>query len=420
MLWVGWSHPWPVEAAHQAYGAHFFRLEQTRTRESGGEPAAANSPFAREIDAYRGQMETLEDIGGPYTDGLIEPLAAAGRYYRARQEYPAAIAAFGRAVHIVRVNEGLYSQSQLPLVRELLRTLRAAGEFEALDHSYDYFFRLYGRGRPPFTAVRTRASLEYLRWQREALQLELDGGGRGRLLELIELNGELLETANADADVPYEYQRDLTHSQLRNLYILQYRFTPRRQEPAVGVPGGPMGAWPPVAEFEDNRMENQLRGAAAKGVGLLRQLQSRAAEQGVVEMARAELALGDWYWWNGRRSSAIAAYESVVATLAGAGETERLARWLGDPVELPAGGIFPPLETIGQRSVRATFDVSDRGRVGNVQARSLGLTTEQELSDFRRRLRGTLFRPRWAAGRAEAVTALQRDYQLVDQEQSKK
>ena len=80
-----------------------------------------------------------------------------------------------------RINDGLYSERQVPLLRELLQSYREAGDYEALDERYDYYFRLYGNGQPPYTEIRLRAALEYLRWQREALRLGVGGRELERL-----------------------------------------------------------------------------------------------------------------------------------------------------------------------------------------------------------------------------------------------
>ena len=56
----------------------------------------------------------------------------------------------------------------------------AVGDLEALDDRYYYFFRLYRSEQPPCTALRKRASLGYLRWQRAA-HCSRPHGGNGLL-----------------------------------------------------------------------------------------------------------------------------------------------------------------------------------------------------------------------------------------------
>ena len=191
------------------YGQEYYRLGQSwedghprrlpRSLQRGlprslPEPRRDNSDG--DESAYIQQLQLQELSAGPYSDALAEPLASLGRHYRERGEYGEALGYYRRALHIVRVNDGLYSERQIPLVRDLLDTYRLAGDLQELDERYEYFFRLYGNGEPPYTELRLRASLEFLRWQREALRIDLDGDGKNRLLKLYQLNEHILETAN--------------------------------------------------------------------------------------------------------------------------------------------------------------------------------------------------------------------------------
>lgn len=400
-----------VVARPQPYGEHFLRLDDVPALTGAGADSAVGDP----VD-YREQMEALEGDSGPYADGLAEPLGSLGRYYRAQGEYEQALGAFRRALHIVRVNDGLYSDRQIPLLRELLGTFRDTGDFETLDQRYDYLFRLYGAGLPPHTEIRLRATLEYLRWQREALRLKLDKGEARRLLEAIELNDQILQSIQADGSVPYHWRRDFVFSQLRNLYILQDRFQPGLQEQGLVSSKEIYGGQPLTVDLEDQKMNHLVRTAQSKGRALVTELQQVAAEQGPVEEAALELAQADWYFWNGQQSRAKTAYSRVELLLREAGELLLLQEWLGQPVELPEEGAFwngGQQAEASPAEVRASFDVSSRGRVSNVEAEALNPDAEGGLSKFKRQLSATLFRPRWHSGEAQSVEGLVRSYQLL-------
>ncbi|MBE9540258.1 MAG: tetratricopeptide repeat protein, partial [Proteobacteria bacterium] len=180
----------------------------------------ASSGALKSEKAYRRQLDSVESTGGPYAYELAEPLLGLGRYHASNGRYGKARDLFRRALHNVRLNDGLYSELQTPYVRALLDTIRLSGDLNALDDRYNYFFRLYGSGQPPYTRLRMRASLEYLRWQREALRLEFDSQEKKRLLTLYQLNESLLtDTWESNSSSP-EDQWKLTMSQIRNLYIL--------------------------------------------------------------------------------------------------------------------------------------------------------------------------------------------------------
>lgn len=409
--------PLTVLGAPAPYGEEFVR-RGAAWAEGGVHWQKVASETSQTVDPgpYRQQLDALEQGDGPYADGLAEPLASLGRYYRQQGDYPRAVALYRRAMHVVRINDGLYSERQIPLLRELLVSYRESGDLEALDQRYEYFFRLYGNGQPPFSDLRVRAALEFMRWQREALRREL-GDEKRRLLALIDLNEDLLQAVQQDLEAPYAWHRDLSFSQLNNLYLLLQRFKPSVQDTHLLTSRDYMGAKPAVADLEQQRMDGRLRSAPAKGVAVLEQLSLKAKLQDPVEAASVQLALGDWYFWNNSKQRAARAYSSVVQLLGSADEQQLLEEWLGEPVELPDTGAFwqPTLKPQNEPTiVRASYNVSSRGKVGKLETRVVAGDQGASLNSFRRQLSSILFRPRWIRGEPEAVSGLLREYQLLD------
>jgi hypothetical protein len=365
---------------------------------------------------YREQLQAAELDAGPYADALAEPLTALARGHRQAGDYARALAAYRRALHIVRVNDGLYSERQIPLLREMLIIYRESGDLEGLDQRYEYFFRVYGMGQPPYTPLRLRAALEYLRWQREALLLDLPGNRERRMLDLIALNASLVEAVMADPAAPFGWKRDLVLSQVANLYLLQDQFEPSIDETSLFHGRELVDPKPLVESLDDQRMDNALRSAYVKGRLLLEELQAAEPALGVPERAALSLALADWHHWNGSRQRAAQVYAEVVDTLRQAGEEALLEEWLGKPVELPDNGTFllPAASRSLKEQVRARFDVSEQGRARSIETEALSGEEASGLGGFRRRLAATLFRPRWSTGAATAVKGLQRDYQLLE------
>ena len=412
----------PAWAGKHAYGETFVRVGQSWTDAGAIQPpgdAPAGAGGAGDDGLYQRQVAELERREGPYSDSLAEPLAGLGRYYQHSGDMEQALRLYQRALHVVRVNEGLYSERQIPILRELLDAYRATGEIELLDNRYDYYFRLYGNGQPPYTDVRLRAALGYLRWQREAVRLGIDEDGSRRLLALYQLNDELLSEVAADSTVPLALYRDLVQSQVRNLYLLEDRFAPALQK--VGAaPVSPLFAsdWT-QEEFHKKRLETIQRDSLSRGSDLLRDVIERsAATAGSDELARLHLELGDWYQWHGKDKQAAQQYQQVVQLLSKPDQSELLQRWLGQPVELPDNGAFwqprpgasgEPLAVVSVR-----YDVSATGRVSNLQAVASDSEKTSLTTRLKRKLRQTRFRPRWISGVAESASQIQRDYALID------
>ena len=410
----------PAWAGKYAYGEQFVRVGQS-WGDSGPlqnlTPGDSRSP--QEDGDYQRQVAALEEQGGPYADALAEPLAGLGRNYRLNGDMEEALRLYRRALHVVRVNDGLYSERQIPILRELLDVYRVSGQMQSLDERYDYYFRLYGRGRPPFTDIRLRAALGYLRWQREAVRLEIDDDDSRRLLALYQLNGEILQAVAVDPSVAWHWRRDLTLSQLRNLYLVEDRFSPGIETRGV-APETPLrpGEWS-QQDFDKKRLVMIQRGALSRGTRMLQDL--IAATTGTTErteLARLHLAQGDWYQWHGSDKLAGEQYQRVVQLLSQSGHQGLLQEWLGQPVELPDNGAFwqsrSAAEDDRQVVVSMRYDVSARGRASNLQAAVSDPKDEGLASRLKRKLAHIRFRPRWASGTPESVLQVQRDYQLID------
>lgn len=404
------------------YGEHFVRVGKTWADAAPPLRSPEAAPqLDIERDEYERQLAQVEITGGPYADGLTEPLLGLARYHRGQGELETALALYRRALHLVRVNDGLYSERQIPLVREQLQLYREAGDFNALDQRYDYFFRLYGSGRPPYSEIRLQATLEYLRWQREALRSGLDeDGAQRRLLNLYELNRDLLQAAMAAPGVNSQMRMQLGLSQLRNLYLLMDRVQ-APVEDLFGVTGNRSAAAYPGGEVQDFH-NSRLRALRSTGLARGRALVSGLLEEqpgiAVRDRARLHLELGDWYQWNGLRASAMKHYHSAFDILADAQETALLSQWMGQAVELPDNGAFwqPTRFQADEESavITASFRVNSRGRAREVQTLANAAEEAQFATRLRRQLQATYFRPRFEAGQPVETATSERQYRVYD------
>ena len=377
--------------------------------------------------AYRRQLEQYESDGGPYADSLAEPLFGLGKYYAGRGDYKEAVALYRRALHNVRLNDGLYSERQAPIVRELLDTVRLSGDLNALDDRYDYFFGLYGKGRPPYTELRMRAALEYLRWQREAIRLGIDANEHKRLLGLYKLNEDLLEGAIASISISIEDRWKLALSQIRNLYLLQSKVAPRVEVTAAGTIStfSVQSGQDNELNFDQRKLESIRRNALVRGTEVLEQyalaldsgasLESDKASK-LEKKARVMLELGDWHQWNGSYRRADEYYVSAAQLLNSGGEAELAQKWFADPVELPDNGAYwQPSADAGKEAplrITATYDVSIRGRVRNLSTPDPDPETRGLVNRFKRELKGTRFRPRYKNGQAIVTENQSREYEV--------
>lgn len=99
--------------------------------------AASNAAAAdadEDADRERQLTEEVHAIlsrNGPYSASLLEPLAALTLLYREQEDEALAAATVERARQVVRVNKGLHTLEQLPLIRQLIHLEEARGNHAA-------------------------------------------------------------------------------------------------------------------------------------------------------------------------------------------------------------------------------------------------------------------------------------------------
>ena len=75
-------------------------------------------------------VELAEAHGGPNSEELIEPLASLAMFHQEAGDRDLAAAVIERLVHVVRVNYGLHSLAQAPLLTQLIANEQEAGNAE--------------------------------------------------------------------------------------------------------------------------------------------------------------------------------------------------------------------------------------------------------------------------------------------------
>jgi len=396
------------------YGRDFVRLDRQWPDELSPVPVTKPPPLelAAALAAQRERLQLLEQEQGPYSPSLAEPLMDMGRYLQESGDPAQARLLYQRALHVLRVNEGLYSEQQMPLLRSLFVVHRRLGDWRALDGRYDYFFRLAATSGQ----LDAETAVEYFRWQREALRRQLDSSDYRRLLSLYEANEQLLAAADPALDSA-GYWKLLT-SQLHNLYLVQALVTPRIMTTTRGFTSMAPVRSEPIQEMDvhEQRLVNVQRGAVSRGTALLSDFIAAEGLHDEQLRAQALLALADWHQWNGVRGGASEDYRRVIVHLQATGQEQLLHEWFGSPVELPDNGAFSRDPGEGGVPVSVRFTVSKAGRPRDIEATAADESQKGFAMRLYRSLLATRFRPRFADGVAVATTNIERDYRYLDPE----
>lgn len=100
---------------------------------------AAPTPNA-DIRRYEAAIAELQATAGPYSDPLREQYLGLGELYQQQGDHEKAIATFESAMHIDRVNDGLFTLRQLPIVENIIESYTALADFDELNDHEEYLY----------------------------------------------------------------------------------------------------------------------------------------------------------------------------------------------------------------------------------------------------------------------------------------
>jgi len=95
--------------------------------------------------SYLDQVSQFEVAYGPYDRRLAEPLQAAAVALEKAADPVQASQLYERALHVMRINDGLYSESQIAIVEKLIDCFVLLEDWAQVDRSFRYLHLLYTR-----------------------------------------------------------------------------------------------------------------------------------------------------------------------------------------------------------------------------------------------------------------------------------
>jgi tetratricopeptide (TPR) repeat protein len=120
----------------------------SKTEASTRSEQIRNDPVPGELVSirdYRARIDLLESQYSAYNSKLFEAALELGVALQLEGEHPEAIEALRRALHINRVNQGLYDTGKIPVVELLIDSYIATEDWEAVESNYHTLEQLYSR-----------------------------------------------------------------------------------------------------------------------------------------------------------------------------------------------------------------------------------------------------------------------------------
>lgn len=371
-------------------------------------PALGEMQVRQRRDAiadYNARVTEIETAGGAWDQALAEELAALGRTQQGLREHEAAIATLDRALHVNRINAGLHTLEQVPVVEAMIDSYTALGNWSQADlyQNYLYFVqhRAYGLDDPRMIPV-----LEKLgRWNLEAFTIGLGEPLGMRLATaqlLFNIARRLVGTHFGTEDERYvSYLRHVARSAY--LVALHSEFVAEAGRPQYRVTR---------EQLQDALMASgptTMRGFAS-GVEALQEIVAFYEEGAYRPYLAAEAIanLADWHLLFDRRNTARRLYAQAWEILAGEDNGRELqARLFGQVVPIPTFAELPTNLLLGASSGRdgdgaglsmghidVRLSVTDFGALRGIEV--LSEKTEanaNQFSQLRREIRNTVFRP---------------------------
>ncbi|GMG87180.1 hypothetical protein [Biformimicrobium ophioploci] len=353
------------------------------------------------VERYRQMVEEVEAVEGAYGNGLDEHLIGLGSALQEMGAHEEAIDHFKRAMLVNRVNEGLYSLNQAPIIERMIESNIAMGNWEGATDTYSYLFWLnkknFGENDPRMLPVINKLSA----WHLQSYMEEKGGTMFEHLVNatnLYKLAVDIITNNFGEDDLRLvEALRGLKAS---NYYLATYRGEPA-QTVTVNSNFGPGGDVPTAeqARFDHYKLNSFRNGRNA--ITRIVDVYQRNPDAPPAASARAQVELADWYMMFNKWSTARRTYEHAYQALWDNGATnDEMTEIFGQPTALPDLPMIDPDEETGaEQYVLVSFDVTEFGKARNVQILDSGpADSVSTRSKVRKLLRNAKFRPRFAGG----------------------
>jgi len=127
------------------------------------------------MDDSAGSVTSLQADFGPYDYRLMEPLGDLGDLQQRMGDHEGAASTFKQALHVIRINNGLYHESQIAVLDKLIASERVLRNWQDVDNHYAYMQHLYQR-LYGIDDSRLEAGLQkVVSWHISAFNVNLDG-----------------------------------------------------------------------------------------------------------------------------------------------------------------------------------------------------------------------------------------------------
>ncbi len=347
--------------------------------------------------SFRKTIAGIESSQGAYGSALSEQLLSLGLALQSQGQHDEAVGLFKRGVHLARINDGLYSTQQIPLLQGQIASHIALGDYAQADERQHYMYRVQIRNKDNGEPL-TKALMQQANWQRSAYFLGIGVQGYIRIMNMWDMYRLALnEIIAREGDTSPKLLLPL-HGMLEAQYLIsEYDWEGQSHSSSDDL-----GARQELNRFMAYRAQSYQKGSAVITAIHDIELEREGAQS--VATAQALTMLGDWQLWHDKRDTAWQTYQEAMVELAERDDAQvQIDHLFGEPVALPdVSGVrpLPPTVDTAEADILLEFGVTERGRVVNLERVDEDESDSRNPKAYRlmRKLRKTRFRPRFEAG----------------------
>jgi tetratricopeptide (TPR) repeat protein len=398
------------------YGATMIRVDDPRGAWRPYSPTPLDPPSPRGTLVAR--IDERERSGGPMASGLAKPVAWLGASHLEARDYRGAIDHFRRAIHLARVNEGLYTPKQIPYVEQLIVAHLARGEIGAADEQQRYLYRVQRHNTTAADPQGLEATLRYADWVRASYLGDLHQHRYAMLVELNDLYDDAIEEVEETEGPDSRELLPYLEGKAMLGYLISVYTGERESGVRVEARNTADVDQPTLQQIRFIRLRDYHFRYGLQALERQVEILEKSGDATPEELADARLAVADWYQWHSRYAEAIRLYEEVWASM------DAIPEWrqqvFEEPLELPAGTVFNPgdgaLQLLNAAEVRLQFSVNRHGEAKDVEIISPDKSASDAANVAVTRgyhyLRQMRFRPRLEDGVVVAAEQIDRTYRI--------
>jgi tetratricopeptide (TPR) repeat protein len=400
-----------------------FSLGGSHDVSSGGRVLAS-------IEHSQSVIERIESQQGAYGNDLSQELLSIGLTYQKHGKHNEAIKALKRALHLKRINEGLYSTTQIPIIKKLIDSLSVKNKWALVDNRYAYLKWLYAQNYEPEAIETLSINLLMAKWYLKSYSLQRLEKPIVDLMNSYSAYSRALNFMNKQyGEVDYRLISTLHNITLVN-YLIAVSYMPDESTYVTNDRGmsNQSNSFSSGNQVTSNivviKKENQVNKKVKHlkylsfktGVSFIKKELGIYQKQKIInhlKIVNTKLKLADWYLMYGKREAAMLLYQQAYLYLKSNEKSSKIVNEIfGQPISLPNfpnmksnASTKPPSKKSSEKEnyVLASMDITRFGKAENIEIVSTNPESKSARIKVIKSLRGAQFRPKFTDGNSILV-----------------